>query len=330
MSSASSACSREPACRSTAPRIGARRAARAHGHGQEGAAGRIRLVLLERHRRSRRDRRLRRTTRCETLLASARGVTRHDDADAARALRRARRALARPAPSPEPPPRATAASSSATAIASSIRPRSGAWSTRRRSSSTTRATCTARGSPTRSKSRRSRAPSRARCGLNEALTEAICLAHDLGHTPFGHAGPGRAQRLHARLRRLRAQPAVAARRRRARGALCRVSAASISRSRPARGSSSTARCSNARDARRHRASASSSARQPGLEAQLANLADEIAYNNHDVDDGLRSGLITLDELAACALFARQHDRGRRAAIRELPGRRLSARGRPAT
>jgi dGTPase len=37
--------------------------------------------------------------------------------------------------------------------------------------------------------------------------------------------------------------------------------------------------------------------QPSLEAQICNLADEIAYNNHDVDDGLRSGLITLEQLA---------------------------------
>jgi dGTPase len=44
-------------------------------------------------------------------------------------------------------------------------------------------------------------------------------------------------------------------------------------------------------------------RQPGLEAQLANIADEIAYNNHDVDDGLRSGLITLEQLAALPFFA---------------------------
>jgi dGTPase len=47
-------------------------------------------------------------------------------------------------------------------------------------------------------------------------------------------------------------------------------------------------------------------RQPSLEAQLSNLADEIAYNNHDVADGLRAGLITLDDLSEVDLFARQH------------------------
>ena len=62
-------------------------------------------------------------------------------------------------------------------------------------------------------------------------------------------------------------------------------------------------------------------RQPGLEAQIADLADAIAYNNHDVDDGLRSGLVTLDELRGVALFARQHD-AVLARYGELPGRRL--------
>ena len=47
--------------------------------------------------------------------------------------------------------------------------------------------------------------------------------------------------------------------------------------------------------------------QPGLEAQLANLADEIAYNNHDVDDGIRAGLITLEEAAQVPLVRRQFD-----------------------
>ena len=55
--------------------------------------------------------------------------------------------------------------------------------------------------------------------------------------------------------------------------------------------------------------------QPALEAQLANLADEIAYNNHDVDDGLRSGLITLEQLEDVPLFAAQ----RREAEARWPG-----------
>jgi len=53
-------------------------------------------------------------------------------------------------------------------------------------------------------------------------------------------------------------------------------------------------------------------RQPSLEAQIANLADEIAYNNHDVDDGLRSGLLQLAQLDAISLFARHAD-----AVRKL-------------
>ena len=62
-------------------------------------------------------------------------------------------------------------------------------------------------------------------------------------------------------------------------------------------------------------------RQPTLEAQIANLADEIAYNNHDLDDGLRAGLITLDELKNVPLFRRQYDVVI-AAYPALNGRRL--------
>ena len=55
------------------------------------------------------------------------------------------------------------------------------------------------------------------------------------------------------------------------------------------------------------ASASCKRRQPGLEAQIANLADEIAYNNHDVDDGLRAELIEISDLMDVRLFRRQYD-----------------------
>ena len=84
--------------------------------------------------------------------------------------------------------RSFAPNSSATAIASSTPTRSAGWSTRRRCSSITKATSTARASPTRSKWRRSRARSRWPCNVNETLTEAISLAHDLGPHAFGHAG----------------------------------------------------------------------------------------------------------------------------------------------
>jgi len=60
--------------------------------------------------------------------------------------------------------------------------------------------------------------------------------------------------------------------------------------------------------------------QPGLEAQLANLADEIAYNNHDVDDGVRAGLITLEDLSAVRLV-RRHYEAVRTAYPELAPRR---------
>jgi dGTPase len=62
---------------------------------------------------------------------------------------------------------------------------------------------------------------------------------------------------------------------------------------------------NARRARRAGRALSCDRTQPSLEAQICNLADEIAYNNHDLDDGLRAGLITLEQLAEVSLFA-QH------------------------
>jgi dGTPase len=70
------------------------------------------------------------------------------------------------------------------------------------------------------------------------------------------------------------------------------------------------------------AARSSTGRQPALEAQLANVADEIAYNNHDIDDGLRSGLISLEQIESTMLFRRRAQAVRAAwpATRRAPTR----------
>jgi len=142
-------------------------------------------------------------------------------------------------------------------------------------------------------------------GLNEPLAEAICLAHDLGHTPFGHAGQ---DALHECMREfggfehnlqsLRVVDELEERYAEfaglnltfetREGILKHCSAANARRLGDL----------GQRFLERH---------QPSLEAQLANLSDEIAYNNHDVDDGIRAGLITIDELNGLAVFRRQHD-----------------------
>jgi len=137
--------------------------------------------------------------------------------------------------------------------------------------------------------------------LNEDLAEAICLAHDLGHTPFGHAGQDALNAcmrdfggFEHNLQSLRVVDELEQRYASFAGLnLCFETREGILK-----------HCSlaNARElgelGRRF-----IERTQPGLEAQLANVADEIAYNNHDVDDGLRAGLITLEQLAEIPFFA---------------------------
>jgi len=137
--------------------------------------------------------------------------------------------------------------------------------------------------------------------LNEDLVEAISLAHDLGHTPFGHAGQdalNECMREHGgfehNLQSLRVVDELEERYAAFPGLnLCFETREGILK-----------HCSlkNARElgdvGRRF-----IERKQPGLEAQLANLADELAYNNHDVDDGLRSGLLTPEQLEEIPLFA---------------------------
>lgn len=140
-------------------------------------------------------------------------------------------------------------------------------------------------------------------GLNEDLAESIALAHDLGHTPFGHAGQealNACMRDHGgfehNLQSLRTVDVLEDRYAAFDGLnLMFETREGILKH------CSRANAERLGDVGRRFLEGT----QPSLEAQLANLADEIAYNNHDVDDGLRSGLITLEQLEEVALFAAQ-------------------------
>ena len=145
--------------------------------------------------------------------------------------------------------------------------------------------------------------------LNEQLVEAICLAHDLGHTPFGHAGQDSLNKcmqpyggFEHNLQSLRVVDVLEEK---------YASFPGLNLSFETR-EGILKHCSrrNARElgdlGERFLAG-----KQPGLEAQLANLADEIAYNNHDVDDGLRAGLLSIEELCAVPLFRDQYERMRK-------------------
>ena len=171
--------------------------------------------------------------------------------------------------------------------------------------------------------------------LNEDLVEAIALAHDLGHTPFGHAGQ---DALDACLKNYNPQSAGFEHNLQS----LRIVDALEERYPAYNGlnltfetregilkhcSKANARLTEAREpggvAQRFAVPmpAGMPSRQPGLEAQLANLADEIAYNAHDIDDGVRSGLLSLAQLEDVALFS-QYQRETLLAYPALRGRRL--------
>lgn len=149
--------------------------------------------------------------------------------------------------------------------------------------------------------------------LNEPLIEAISLAHDLGHTPFGHAGQDALNKcmreyggFEHNLQSLRVVDTLEERYAEFLGLNltfeCREGILKHCSVRNARQLGEVGE----RFLKRQ---------QPGLEAQIANIADEIAYNNHDVDDGLRAGLIDVADLSDVRLFRRQHD----AVSRQYPG-----------
>ena len=137
--------------------------------------------------------------------------------------------------------------------------------------------------------------------LHEDLTEAIALAHDLGHTPFGHAGQDALNAcmrdfggFEHNLQSLRVVEKLELRYAdfdglnlsfEVREGILKHCAIKNAKLLGAVGQRFLDKTS------------------PSLEAQLTNYADEIAYNNHDIDDGLRSGLITIAQLAKVELFA---------------------------
>ena len=140
--------------------------------------------------------------------------------------------------------------------------------------------------------------------LNEDLTEAICLAHDLGHTPFGHAGQDALNKcmkdfggFEHNLQSLRVVDQLEEKYAEFPGLnLLYETREGILK-----------HCSlnNARNLGELGLRFINKL-QPCLEAQIANIADEIAYNNHDIDDGLRAGLLTIEQLCECDLFREQH------------------------
>lgn len=155
--------------------------------------------------------------------------------------------------------------------------------------------------------------------LNETLTEAISLAHDLGHTPFGHAGQdalNECMREHGgfehNLQSLRVVDDLEERYPEFPGLNLTFETRE--------GILKHCSLNNARQLG-ELGERFIKRRQPSLEAQIANLADEIAYNNHDLDDGLRAGLIVVEELLAIELFRKQHE-SVVAQYPKLSGRRL--------
>ena len=141
--------------------------------------------------------------------------------------------------------------------------------------------------------------------LNEALTEAICLAHDLGHTPFGHAGQDTLNAcmrdyggFEHNLQSLRVVDELEAKYADFPGLnLMFETREGILKHCSARNARELGDVGE-RFLRRT---------QAGLEAQIANIADAIAYNNHDVDDGFRAGLLSLEQLREQQIFATQYD-----------------------
>ncbi|HEY4081435.1 MAG TPA: deoxyguanosinetriphosphate triphosphohydrolase [Burkholderiaceae bacterium] len=161
--------------------------------------------------------------------------------------------------------------------------------------------------------------------LDEDLVETIALAHDLGHTPFGHAGQDvldDCMKSHGgfehNLQSLRVVDQLEQRY----PAFDGLNLTFESREGILKHCSR--RNAEALEAMEPGGVASRflSGQQPSLEAQLCNLADEVAYNAHDIDDGVRSGLIDLEQLEGAVPLVRRHLRETLKEYPALTGKRL--------
>ncbi|MEN7341814.1 MAG: deoxyguanosinetriphosphate triphosphohydrolase [Pseudomonadota bacterium] len=142
-------------------------------------------------------------------------------------------------------------------------------------------------------------------GLNETLTEAICLAHDLGHTPFGHAGQdalNACMREHGgfehNLQSLRIVDELEEKYASFDGLNLTFETREGILKHCSKNNAKTLGALGERFLDRT---------QPSLEAQLADIVDAVAYNNHDVEDGVRSGILSMEALREEPLFARHYD-----------------------
>ena len=163
--------------------------------------------------------------------------------------------------------------------------------------------------------------------LNEDLVEAIALAHDLGHTPFGHAGQDALNGCMAEhggfehnLQSLRVVDDLEERYPQYNGLNLSFETREGILKHCSRANAKHLEAVEPNGVA-ERFLEKSKGCSPSLEAQLCNLADNIAYNAHDIDDGVRSGLLSLDQLSDCSLFEAYYEEAL-LQYPQLTGRRL--------
>lgn len=141
-------------------------------------------------------------------------------------------------------------------------------------------------------------------GLHEDLAEAVALAHDLGHTPFGHSGQDALDKMmkpYGGFEHNRQSLRIVERLERRYPAFSGLNLTYETREGIVKHHSPHDTPKN-EDLKEYRLE-----EQATLEAQIGNLADEIAYNNHDIDDGFRAGMLSIESLCGVELFGGHYE-----------------------